>query len=321
MATGAVNLLDMAQGTKDQVMAGIILNFARQSTLMQRISFSPVDSLSIRAWRSNSITAAGTRKIGESYGTVRDGFEPVQEGLAALGDQIDIDRLLRLPGQNELDAWAENIAMESERTRYKFLDLFVNGDTTSNLEEFDGIKVRVNAEAGNQIILGAATDALDVGASDANRQLFLDKWNRAMFETGADGRPDVIITGKDGFFTLEAVARRLGLLNTAKDAFDRDVMQYKGVTIDYAGTKADQSTEIITSTEDPGDGSSDSTSFYFTKLGHPYVQGIQLHEPQKIYDQVITDGVTHRTVFEWPVGLTMFHKKGITVVRNIKPLG
>ncbi len=321
MASGALTLLDMAQGAKDEVMKGIILNFARQSTLMQRITFRTVDSLTVRAWRSNSVTAAGTRKIGESYATVRDGFEPVQDGLAAVGDQIDIDRLLTLPGQSELDAWAENLAQESERTRYKFLDLFINGDTTVTVEDFNGLKVRVTATGGDQVINGASGDVLDLSANDANRQTFLDKMNRAVFETGMDGMPDFIVTGKGGFFTLEAVARRLGLLNTAQDAFDRNIMVYKGIPVDYAGKKADQSTEIITTTEDPGDAGNDSTSFYFLRMGHPYIQGVQLHEPKRVFDEILNDGVTHRTVFEWPVGLTAFHKKSITRLNNILAIG
>ena len=321
MATGALNLLDMAQGAKDNVMAGIIINFARQSTLMQRMTFRPVDSLTATAWRVNGVTAAGTRKIGEAYATVRDGFEPVQDGLAAIGDQIDIDRLLTLPGQSEIDAWAENLALESERTRYKFLDTFINGDVTSDVEVFNGVKVRVVAVGGDQIVEGLSGDSLDPGASDADRQTFLDKMNRATFETGMDGEPNMIITGKDGLFTVEAVGRRLNLLNTVQDAFDRDIMTYKGIPIDYAGTKADQSTQSITSTEDPGDAGNDSTSMYFVKLGHPYVQGIQLHAPQRVYDEIINDGVTHRTVFEWPVGITMFHNKGVTRLTNFKPIG
>lgn len=321
MATGALTLLDMAQGAQDEVMQGVILNFARQSSLMQRISFREIDSLTSRAWRINSVTAAGTRKIGESYSTVRDGFEPVQDGLAAIGDQLEIDRLLREPGQTELDAWAENLALESERIRYKFLDLFINGDVTSDPEAFNGVKVRVVAIGGDQSQTGASADALDLGASDANRQVFLDKMNRSMFECGADGMPSLIVTGKDGFFTLEAVARRLNLLTITNDAFDREVMNYKGVPIDWAGTKADQSTEIITATEDPGDAGNDSTSFYFVKFGRPYVEGIQLHSPERVFDGILNDGVTHRTVIEWPVGIAMKHNKGVVRLSNVKPIG
>ncbi len=314
----AFNLLDIAAGMKDKVVAGLILNFARQSLVLQRLGFMDVDAFIFRAWRMDTVTDAQFRSIGNSYNTVKDQFSPVEEGIAIMGDQFDIDRMLRLPGQTEIDAWAENLLRESDRMRYKFMNEFINGDVAVDPEGFNGLKTRVTAIGGDQVV-SALANGLDVAASDANRQIFLDKLSRAEFEVGSDGVPDLVITSKDGLLTLEYVARRLGLLDTSRDAFDRKVLMFNGIPFEWAGRKGDQATEIITSTEDPGDAGNDATSFYMLKMGQPYVVGTQMHAPQKIYDQVISDGVTHRTVIEWPASIAMFHNKGVVRLKDVIP--
>ena len=45
-----------------------------------------------------------------------------------------------------------------------------------------------------------------------------------------------------------------------------------------------------------------------------------MHEPKRIYDDIINDGVTHRTVFEWPVGLSKFHIKAVVRLRGVIPI-
>jgi hypothetical protein len=39
--------------------------------------------------------------------------------------------------------------------------------------------------------------------------------------------------------------------------------------------------------------------------------------PERIFDDVIDDGVTHRTVFEWPVGMAMLQKKSAVRLKGV----
>ena len=68
------------------------------------------------------------------------------------------------------------------------------------------------------------------------------------------------------------------------DMFDREVQTYKGARFVDAGLKSDQTTEIITVTEDPGDGGNDGTSAYFVPFNKEQgIIGIHL-DPMEIYD-------------------------------------
>jgi len=313
-----MTLLDQARGMKDQVMAGIVLQFAREGMVFQKLGFMSVDALTLKTWQLESVTDAVYRTIGNTYSETKDTFTEKFEGIYLLGGKIDIDRALRLPGQKEIDAYAENLLLQSKRFMYGFMDTFVNGDRSVNPDRFDGIKVRVTAVGGNQVVT-AATNGLDVSASAANQHTFLDKVNQCIFDTGMDSKPDFIVTSRQGYLTLQSVARRLGLLDITKDAFDRQIFAYSGIPILDVGTKGDQSTQIITNTETVGT-SSATTSFYFIRLGKQYLTGIQMHEPRRIFDDITDDGVTHRVVFEWPVGLATFHNKSIVHLKGVIPI-
>ena len=320
----ALTIAEMGAGMKDKVMGGILLQYARGSMLFQKLSFETTDSFTIKQWQNKTVTEAVFRDIGEPYTEVKDQFSELLEGIALMGGQMDVDRAMKLPGQREIDAWAENLLLQSKRYQYGFVDAFINGDKSVNAKSFDGIKKRVEAElalggvGADQVI---AAGGLDLSASSANRQTFLDHMEDAEYEVD-EGMVDMIITSKKGLFTLGKVARREGLYDTTKDQFDRKVRLFRGIPMIEAGTKGDQTTQIITATETTGGASTGgtNTSYYFVRFSKQHVQGWQMHEPTRIYDDIINDGVTHRTVYEWPVGLSKFHIKSVVRVRGIIPL-
>ena len=320
----ALTIAEMAAGMKDKVMAGILLQYARGSQLFQRISFQGTDSFTIKQWQNKSVTDAVFRDIGEPYTETKDQFSEINDGISLMGGQIDVDRALRLPGQREIDAWQENLLLQSKRYQFAFTNTFINGDRDVDPKSFNGIKKRVEAElsaggVGSSQVIAAA--GLDLSANSANRQTFLDHMEVSQYEVD-EGQVDLIITSKKGLFTLNRVARREGLYDTTKDQFDRKVDLFRGIPVMEAGTKGDQTTQIITSTETNAGASTGgtATSWYFVRFGMQHVQGWQMHEPKRIYDDIINDGVTHRTVFEWPVGLSKFAIKSVTRLRGVIPL-
>jgi hypothetical protein len=321
----AMSLAEMIAGLKDELIRGIVTDFARQSTLFQKmLPFRNVGSFAIKDWRVETITDAVFRDIGEPFTDTKDQFSEALEGIYLLGGKIDLDSALELPSDahREINPLTENVRLQSERYRFAYLNRLLNGDRATSPKGFDGLSVRVEDVGGDQVIDVTTGGAhLDLSVSSANRQTFLDYVQQAMFETGADGKPDLIIAGKQGSWQLTRVARREGLLDTTKDAFDRDIESFMGVPIVYAGTQGDQSTQIITNTETTtGDSTADATSLYFVKLGYPYVQGLQLGGPVRTFDAIIDDGVTRRIVFQWPVGLLVSHKKAIVRLKGFKAI-
>lgn len=313
-----VNLVDMAAGLQDDVAKGILLNFARQSQVMQRLSFEPVNSFQNKQWSLSALSEASFRSRGESFTEVKDNARELFDGIFLLGGQIDIDVADLLPQNREVDPYTDNIMWQSKRFMFTFNDKFVNGNRNTDPDEFDGIQKRIDdlvADGVTDVRVDAHATALDISASAANQQTFLDKINLSFFRCD-DGRPDFILTGEEGHLSLYSVARRLGLLDTTQDQFEREIDTYRGVPFAFAGKKADQSTQIITKAE----GTGTETSFYFVKTGGEYVKGIQMAAPQRIFDDVTDSGVTHRIVFQWPVGLSSKHDHSVVRLRNVTPL-
>ena len=329
MATGQINLRDMAQGMGESVVAGITLNFARRSVFMDMLPFVDVDTFWVRKWINDSFSEANFRQFGSAFTTVKDNLRDAQDSLSLLGGQIDIDMALKSAGQKEQDLYAYNLNEQPNRFRYTFMDRVVNGDKTVSSSEFNGLKERVD-----QFVSDGYTDAkidglnIDLAASSSNRQTFLDHLSDGIERVDAGEDADaigasVILTGRAGYLTIASVARREGLLDTSKDSFDRPINNFAGVPFVRAGTKADQSTSIITATEaDDGISStgSDNTSFYIMRLGEPYVHGMQNGKPETTLDRIIDDGVTHRVVFQWTVGLGAWSKRSAVRLFGIDPL-
>jgi len=329
MATGQINLRDMAQGMGETVAAGIVLNFARRSVMMDKLPFQNVDTFWVRKWLSDSFSEANFRQFGSSFTTVKDNLRDAQDSLSLLGGQIDIDMALKDAGQKEQDLYAYNINAQSDRFRYTFMDRFVNGNKVSDTEAFNGLSQRVD-----QFVADGHSDAkinganADLSATSDIRQTFLDNLSDGLERIDAGESADdigasVILTGREGYLSIASVARREGLLDTSKDSFDRTIDNFMGVPIVRAGTKADQSTSIITATEsDDGTATTgaDNTSFYIMRLGEPYVHGMQIGGPETPLDRLIDDGVTHRVVFQWKVGIGAWNKRSVVRYYGVDPL-
>jgi hypothetical protein len=121
---------------------------------------------------------------------------------------------------------------------------------------------------------------------------------------------------------LRAVLRAEKLLDNTKDMFDRVVDVYQGCRLVDIGVKADQTTEIITNTEDP-DGlytSDISTSIYAVKFGiGEFLWGIQEY-PMEVTDKGLLEAMpVYRTEVDWPLGLAHIDPRSIARLCNIFP--
>ena len=310
----AETLVTMAKGMKDKLVAGIIMQFARQDLAMQQIPFDDMASFVERAWQLTSHSEAVFRDIGEGYPDLQDTFDEIFNSVYLLGGKMDVDRALQLPKDKEIDSFNQNILLQSERFRTAFMDKFINGDRGTDPKAFNGLYKRMAdlvalGHTDAEVDAQSGSGALDINASSANRQIFLDKMNEVKFNI-AGGVADIGLTSKVGYLALTKVARREGLYDTTKDTFDKSVFTYDGTPIAWAGTLGDQSTEIIKSNETKSGGTGE-TSYVFLRWGEPYVHGLQMHAPERIFDDITDDGVTRRVVFEWPVGLSVLHRRSM----------
>jgi hypothetical protein len=264
----AVTLVDYAKQSKDPLRKGFIMDLLRYSDLLKLVPFDTVSGLQVSGTRWQTLPTAGFRKIGAGYTEGTGTVEDVLETLVALGGDVKIDRFLTGNANVIEDPLTTQMRMKAKAVAFQFNDSFINGDQAVDQDAFEGLKKRnANMPARMTIDLAAAGDSLKVLASSTTEHQFIDAIHQAnKFVDGATH----IFSNETVYLGLGQVARRLNLFQTLTDAIGRtwNSISSGSAILPFVdvGLKGDKSTEIITNTENPGDGGNDSTSIYVVRM-------------------------------------------------------
>jgi hypothetical protein len=318
----ATTLNDVAKQTRDPLRKGVIMSILRYSDVLGLLPFENVDALESIAVRWGTLPTAGFRKLNAGYTEGSGDTEQVPEGVFVLGGDVDIDRVLARVKNVIEDPAVTQTKMKTKAVGYTFNNYFINGSPTLDADGFHGLEHRVGQlDSRQKHCIGTQGTPFDVTASAANEHKFLD----------GIAKLSALVGGADAYFCnfnmrlgYAAVLRRVGLLDTTKDQFDREVYTYAGAPIIDVGLQRDQATEIITDTEDPGDGGADTTSIYAVKFGtDDGLIGIQLNELEAYWvggeDHELESKPVKRLRIDWAVGLAGFGKYYAARMYNLKP--
>ena len=341
MAT-VLNLADIqrAKAKKgDMAGAGVVSLIIQECDIANLLPWRTLGTLSVKDRTTNSIPTVGFRQgRGTSFGTISGiGQGQAVDEVFQMGAQIDIEKIDTRDSEAP-DLLGERTKLAVKGMSWTFNDYFINGDQASDPHDFDGIKVRLANMASAQIVYGNSGSAeLDVraaaGPSEATMYTFLDKIDEAI--DALDGHNgDIALTSSDFIATLRSVLRRLGKYTektldlpnytgnvgrrTSSDKPSKPVLIYpedKGIKWYDMGFKADQSTRVIgTDTVN----SQACRPVYFLKLGHPYIEGIQMYPIEVGEPKLTDDQLSFRVTVDWPVGLHHVHNKGISKLAGVR---
>lgn len=324
-------LVDVARDRTDPFESGVISTFLERCDAAKVVPIQTIGTTAIGHHRTNSAGEVGFRKRGEGFtGVARRTYDEVVDATYSMGCEIKVDtRDLKDKGLTEnpmVKATREGV----EDMTYTFNYWFFNGDQAVDEDGFDGLIVRHANLASTQTTYAVnSTTALDMtraansgaGPSVGDCENFLDALDDTQ-ET-LDGRTaDVCFTDAAGIRAVKRALRRLNLYKdvppsepitdsgqrqrTSANPINRATYTYDGVKYINLGYRADQTNKIV-GTETIG--SKATTPFYFVKLGKPYFWCIEQF-PIDIGDTfLMDDGVTMKTVVEWPVGEHTVHPR------------
>ncbi len=314
----AVTLNDLAMVQPDPLKKAVLTDLLRQSKILQLVPIESVPGHKITQTRWQTMSTTSTRKIGGTWTENTGVLEQVQETMFVYGGEIKVDRLLTMDSTVIEDPLITQTKMKAQALAAAFNDSFINGDHASDPDVFEGLKKRVsNFPARMTIDLG---NPLLILADTASEHSFVDGLHELVYKTGANA----LIMNENTYLGIGKVLRRLNLLSTVKDQYDRTWSEFAGAKLVDVGLKSNQSTEIITDTEDPGDGGADSTSIYGVRFdGDDGLRVIQLNgttpEP---YDP--TNGTELETApafirrIDWMVGLQTLGRYAVGRLHGFK---
>lgn len=245
------------------------------------------------------------RALNADYTDSYSEFRERTYGVKQLGDSMKIEKKVekQLPGTL------------LKQTRLKLLglgmfvdDKFINGDSSSDPKEFDGLKTILGTDSATCV--GTGSD-ITVNSSAANFLSFLERLDEAYRLIA--GNADAIWMSDLFYDKVTAGARLVGAhaLGTTKDFLGNEVLSYKGVPFLKMGNNQAGSA-ILPSTEAVGGGSS-QTSVYVTKLNiDDGVAGLSTGGIQILPDE---DNLFHRDVIDFDLGLKVPTASAIRVCR------
>ena len=320
----AWTLAELSKIETDTLRKSVIDIFLMESDVMQFVPWETIGQLATTIVRMQDLPSVGFRKINEGYGAAFGHFEQRVESISLMGCYIDTDKAIARAKNTIADARAIQQLMAMKATAYKFNDKFINGDPASDPEEFKGLKQRVADVVAEgfteQYINNAGTSGDGILLSDAESYNFLNKLDQLIYSIRGH-QPDMLLMNKKMLLALRALLRKTKLLDNARDMFDRRVDMYSGCRLVDIGVKADQTTEIITSTETlEAAGAAESTSIYAVKFGiGDLLWGIQEY-PLEVEDLGRLEGSpVYRTEVDWPLGLALADPRSIGRLCGIIP--
>ena len=320
----ALTLNDYAKQSKDPLKTAILENLTRYSDLLAVLPFENVDALSSVVVRWQNLPSVAFRKLNAGYAEASGQTEQIEESVKPFGGDVDIDRVFTMVKNVIQPVAVTQTNMKLKSMGYGFNDYFMNGSPTYDADGFYGLNYRVGTLAAKQsFVLGTAGTPFDVTASTANEHAFLDGLHKLSKYVGG---ASAYFMNEAMYLGVSGVLRRLGLLDTTKDQYDREFSTFGGAPLIDIGVKADQTTEIITDVEDPGDGDLDTSSIYAVKFDSAEgLTGIQLNEMEAYWvggdDHELEDKPVKRLRIDWVVGLAGCGSAYVARMYNIEPAG
>jgi hypothetical protein len=332
----AVTLAQVKVNLTDAVSMGVIDEFRKASYILDTIPFEPAVSpvgggstLTYGYTRVTTQPTAGTRAVNSEYTPQHAVKTRYTVDLAVFGGSFQIDRVLASTGGivNEVDF---QVAQKIKAARAEFHHLFINGDTGSDGNAFDGLDKAVTGSTTEYFPLDHGITAgyhnLDSAANvTSNYVAFLDALDE--FLASLDGKPSALLGCGKLLSKIKACARRAAAYSQTLDAFGRNVDTYDGIPLVDMGDRPGSTLAICnTKSRDADEGGGGGAiaglaDLYAVRFGADGLHAISMagQSPVKAFlPDFNTSGAVKTGEVEMVAAIALKATKAAGVFRNIK---
>ena len=262
----AITLTEAAKLSTTDLQKGVLETFVQTSPVLDRLPMLEIEGNAYAYNSEATLPGVEFRAVNGSYSESTGTVNQKSETLAILGGDADVDRFIQQTRSNLNDQRATQTAMKVKAISYKFQDTFINGDSSTDANSFDGLKKRLT---GNQVI-DAGTNGLNVvGGSNADIHKFLDKLDELLAAVpGINGTNGAIYANAKIIRKIASALRHVSLDTVLmEDIAGKRAIQWNGIPIlDLGTTAAATPVDILPLTETQGTATA-SSSIYAVKFG------------------------------------------------------
>lgn len=283
----ALTLPEAAKLSQDLLVAGVIESMAKESTILQYLPFIEITGNGLTYNRENTAPTAAFYDVGDTWTEDTPTFTQVTATLRILGGDADVDNFLKTTRSNVQDLEAAVVELKANAVREKFEDTFINGDSGTDADAFDGIDALT--EGSQSITLGTNGEALTLE--------YLDE----LIDLVRGGKPDLLVMSRRTRRALNELARTSGtFLEADRDGFGGLVQFYDGIPLALSDYVADDQTVGT---------NSDCSTIYALRLGEGGLAGLTAPGGLTVerVDSLETKDASRIRV-KWYVGLALFNE-------------
>ncbi|MCZ2108687.1 MAG: phage major capsid protein [Dehalococcoidia bacterium] len=248
----ALTLVEASKLSNDTLLSGVIETIAQESPVLQRLPFIEIVGNGLTYNRENAAPTAAFYDVGDTWAESTPTFTQATATLRILGGDADVDNFLKATRSNIQDLEAAIVQLKSRAVQALFDDTFVNGDSGSDPNSFDGVD-----------LLCAGSQTVSMGTNGAT--LTLEKLDE-LIDKVRGGKPDLLLMSRRSRRSLNILARTSGsFLEADRDAFGNMLQFYDGIPIGICDYISDAQTVGT---------SSDCSVIYAMQFGEGALSGL-----------------------------------------------
>jgi len=296
---------------QDMVTQEVVRAMVSRATVLEFAQFYAMTGNADYARKAATASGGQFRALNSDYPANQVNPQFANPTLKILGDKVEVDRAHERRGNDISSVRAAELVNFAMNLGRQFQNYFFNGDSGTNANEFDGIKVLVPA---SQKITAAANGlSVNLGNSDAARQSqqqFLELID-TLIET-VDGGAEVLFMDSKTLSRLTTVAREF--IQYEEGNFGRKIPFYNGVPIRPAGYDKNGN-RIIGHNEIVGT-ATNTTSIYAVRFGERADLTVATNVGVEVKDLGLV-GVHYTHSVELDAALALLNDKAVARLEGI----
>lgn len=259
--------LAQAQQLSQSKLTNFVIDEFRKSALMDMLQFDNTvkaqggKTLAYVYNRVTTLPTAATRAINSEYTPQEAATTQQTVNLKIFGGSFQIDRVLAEDEEQVVDLVQFELQQKAQATIAKFHDLFINGDSASDANAFDGLNKALTS-SNTEITPASAIDLSSSTNIDTNWKPFLDILRK--LKAKMDSNPNIMLMNRDMYAVFQSVMDRAGINLASKENYGDEVSQWGNTTVMALGDRDGSSDPIITTVADGA--TTGETAIYTARL-------------------------------------------------------